>query len=298
MKFIMMNDWHFRATAPIGRKDDYVETQFRKLDQMIDYANEINAPILAGGDIFDAATAPTWLVNRLILHLRRCKTSVNVIAGNHDLPWHTYDRIRGSSICTLHEAGCLTLCENEGILFSKRAFVNLTSFGLPPREAPTGDWFKILVVHEPVFDTAVPFYMSDALTIDQLEKKYPGYDLILAGDIHIPAIRSKTVVTGSMMRSTRAQKDFRPGFVEVDTETNERTVHYFDIEEDVWKDVVEISSDSAFSTELQEFSATLAARGDRIDFKQAIRRMAEETRPELKQRFEEILSTYINKETS
>ena len=99
------------------------------------------------------------------------------------------------------------------------------------------------------------------------------------------------------MRSTRAQKDFRPGFVEVDTETNERTVHYFDIEEDVWKDVVEISSDSAFSTELQEFSATLAARGDRIDFKQAIRRMAEETRPELKQRFEEILSTYINKET-
>ena len=40
MKLVYLSDLHLRPTAPINRKDDYVEEQFRKLDFVIDYAND------------------------------------------------------------------------------------------------------------------------------------------------------------------------------------------------------------------------------------------------------------------
>ena len=41
MKLVYIADLHLRASAPINRKDDYVEAQFRKLDFIVDYVNKI-----------------------------------------------------------------------------------------------------------------------------------------------------------------------------------------------------------------------------------------------------------------
>ena len=267
MKLVYLSDLHLRPTAPINRKDDYVEEQFRKLDFVIDYANDLGAEIVIGGDVFDrAANHPSWFVNRVIESFNRLrKNVVSVIPGNHDLLGHTLKTFSENTLATINYSNNIFV--HTEVCQESDSFCTYTfcPFGLLPPEPFKGEK-NILVLHEPVFEDTVPFYMPDALTVEQLEAKYPGYDLYLAGDIHIPCQKSKTLVSGSMMRMTVAQKEHRPRFYVIDSETLETETVYIPINEDVWADTTEVVEDEGFKAELKDLALAMEERGENLDY--------------------------------
>lgn len=268
MKFLVCSDLHLRPTAPISRKDDYGAACLRKLKQLVDYSNSANIPIILPGDIGDRHEMPIWYLNKVISILSQCDDEILAIYGNHDLKNHSQDLEMDTALWNMTKAGYIFTPQiTAECYYNRDSYIHLTNFGQTPTKPRPGK-YNILVIHTSVFKDEVPFYMPDADTPETLEAKYPGYDLYLTGDIHIPCITDKVINTGSMMRSTIAQKDHKPCFVEVDTVTNEKIIHYFEIEEDVWRTDFVTSKEDSFSEGLQELSETLAARDEKLSYKE------------------------------
>ena len=294
MKLVIMNDIHIRPTAPINRKDDYVEAQFRKLRQMIDYSNSLCARMLIGGDLLDKPTVPYWLLNRLITELRRHEREIYVVPGNHDLVGNNYELVNQCSLKTLSESSVIDLFELPTLAFlgnegGKPVYVSAWPFGTAPTEPVPEDVRAILLLHFPVFESSVPFYFKDALTVEQLEAKYPGYDRIITGDIHEVAVKSKTIVTGSMMRMTIAQRDYKPRFYVLDTIENTVEPVFFDIETDVWRDVTEQVADEEYKEALTELADAMRERDERLDYPTVCRSLAADN-----PKYEGMIQTLIN----
>lgn len=273
MKLVYIADLHLRASAPINRKDDYVEEQFRKLDFIIDYVNSVDGVLLIGGDVFDRATNhPSWFLNRIIRSFTSIKYISDIIPGNHDLLGHSLETFDANSICLLDYLGRVRVFKEQSVMFYDKVQVQMLPFGCTfdtshitnPMDVPCPN--KILLLHEPVFEDTVPFYMPDALNVEQLEKKYPGFAMYLAGDIHIPCQKSKTLVSGSMMRMTTAQKDHKPRFYVIDSDTLEVETVFIPINEDVWKDVSETVDNAELKEELKELALAMQERDEQLDY--------------------------------
>ena len=290
MKIVAISDLHLRPTPPINRKDDYVEAQFRKLDFVIDYANQIEAMVVIPGDLFDrAANHPSWFINRVLTSLLKTIYGVEIIPGNHDLIGHSLETFDQNTRATLSYISDYIYIHRD-VYRSDLYRLTFVPFGkevTKPKEGIT----NILVIHEPVFEDTVPFYMPDAVTVEQLEKKYPGYDLYIAGDIHIPCQKSKTLVSGSMMRMTSAQKDHKPRFYVIDTDTLEVETVFIPIEEDVWADITEITEDEGFKAELKDLAAAMSKRDEGLDYAAVCRTVGEKHWPT----FDRLINEYKTK---
>lgn len=293
-----ISDLHLRPTAPINRKDDYVETQFSKLDFLIDKTNEVDGVLVIGGDVFDrACNHPSWFVNRVIMAFERAVRPVDIIPGNHDLVGHSLETIHHNTIATINFSRSGRVFTDHSVLFYGKSQLHLIPFGSRIKNHPTSLMEnvcpnKIIVMHEPVFENSVPFYMKDGVTVDELEAKYPGYDLYLVGDIHIPCQKSKTLVSGSMMRMTTIQKEQKPRFYIIDTETLDVETVFFPIEEDVWKLELEAETSSEFKEELKDLAQALADSSDGIDYPTAVKSLV---KPELWNTFDRLINEYKSK---
>ena len=289
-------DLHLRHTNPISRSDNYAETCLRKLEQVVAFCNNKNSALLIAGDTFEKPDNPIWFVNRVIEILNRADFPIYAIAGNHDLKYHNIENLKESSLWTLGEAvhnfALIDKCNN--LILNDKVFLHAFSFGLEPSYVIRPDSYNILMLHTPIFEKEVPWFMSDAMTVDQLVAKYPGFDLYVTGDIHVQCITDKVINTGSMMRSTKAQKEHRPCFVTVDTESGEKEITYFDIEQDVWKLDFEEPVDDSFSADLNELSQVLLARGEKLCYKDVAIELAKDNTKH-QQRLMEIFDGYTER---
>lgn len=291
MKFLVAADLHLRATTPISRSDDMAKTCLRKLWQLVRYGSDNGLEIILTGDVFDRAENPTWFLNKVIACIEdanQLNVCITAIAGNHDLRYHSLDNIAESSLWILDKARVMDVgygdFEKGGVSFY---FYN---FGedIDGNHKPGN--FNVLVTHTPVFADEVPFYMKGAYTAKELEEKYPMYDLILAGDIHQTCITDKVINPGSMLRLTSAQKGHRPCFVEVNTDTGEKTIHYFDIEEDVWWYEFTPTVDDEFVADLKGLSEVLAARGQKLSYPETVLELSQSEKQ--KERLLKIMDSY------
>ena len=298
MKLTCLSDIHLRHTNPISRSDKYVKTCLRKLEQVVSHCNNRGSTLLIGGDIFDKPDNPIWFVNRVIDILNRSEVEIYAIAGNHDLKYHNLENLKESSLWTLGEAvhnlALIDKCNNLMLDGKFEIFLHAFSFGLEPSYVIRPDSYNILMLHTPIFEKEVPWFMSDAMTADQLVAKYPGFDLYVTGDVHVQCITNKVINTGSMMRSTKAQKDHKPCFVTVDTETGKKEITYFEIEQDVWKLDFEEPVDDSFSADLNELSQVLLARGEKLCYKDVAIELAKDNTKH-QQRLMEIFDGYTER---
>ena len=291
MKLLVAADLHLTHKTPLGRKDNYAEACLGKLKQLVDYANIDETDIIITGDVFDQPNTSIWFVNRVIAVLKECKSTIYVIAGNHDLKYHVLDNIRESSLWNLLLSRVILIPMPESMFLFYGVAANFCNYGEEQFVAPTlvEGVKNILILLTPVFDV-VPFYMPNADTPESLEKKFPGYDYYLTGDIHQSLITAKVINPGSMMRMTRARKEHKPCFVELDTDTGEKTIHYFQIEEDVWKTDFVAEVEDGFSEGLQELSEVLVARGEKLSYKDTVTTLA--GNEEIKLKFMKIMEGY------
>ena len=281
MKLISISDLHLSSQTPTNRQDDHTITCLRKLRQVIDYTNEHGDILIIAGDLFDKPSNPVWFINRVIAEFSRLWRPVVVIPGNHDLPQHNIDIVKDSSLWTLHIAEAVKVYPHGSFEFApnsqdeKWVTLHTCPYGADPSTLrPVPGHYNVLIAHIPVFESTVPFYMLDGITVDQLEQQNLGHDLYLVGDIHDPAIKGKTIVTGSMVRRTVAQKNFQPAFWVIDTETDERSSVPFKIEADVWKTGNAVIEDDSYKAELADLAETLRQRAEKPDYSAVISQLA------------------------
>lgn len=291
MLLTIASDIHLRVTNPISRSDDYAETTLRKLSQLIRFCNDKGSTLLIPGDLLDKPDLPIWYINRVIDILNDMNNPIYCIAGNHDLKYHNVENLFESGLWTISEAvDKLSLVKGTAEL-DEYTWLHGFNFGCDPQYVIYHEKYNILMLHTPIFEKEVPWFMQDAMTADQLITKYPDFDLYITGDVHVTTITDKVVNTGSMMRSTKAQKEHKPCFVTVDTESGEKEITYFDIEEDVWKLEFDAPVDDTFSADLDELSQVLLAREEKLCYKDVVVALAGDN-DGLKKRLLEIIDGY------
>lgn len=97
-------DWHLMDRIPRCRLDEeFISSQFDKLDWMYAYLAERDvSKIIVAGDLFHHWKGSPFLISRTIRLLVEHNTITTfVIAGNHDLPHHSFDNIDRSALGVL-----------------------------------------------------------------------------------------------------------------------------------------------------------------------------------------------------
>ena len=85
---VVFNDPHFSARPPASRKSNYLQCIYRKALEIVEYANEINADVLAcTGDWFISKkpeSTPYWMISGMHEIFAKFKGIFISTIGNHD----------------------------------------------------------------------------------------------------------------------------------------------------------------------------------------------------------------------
>lgn len=196
---ILTADWHLCETVPPCRTDDFLQTQWAKVDFVSGLQQKYKCPVLHAGDLFDHWKPSPELLSMTILHLPK---EFHTVYGNHDLPKHSLNLRHKSGIYTLEQAGAL-------------------------RVLPSGHWgeepetpsiiikgIEILVWHVMAWYVDAPYPGCRQGNAEKLIKTYNQFDVIVTGDNHVAFTfmhKNRVFVNpGSLMRRTAIQIDFEP----------------------------------------------------------------------------------------
>lgn len=226
---ILTADWHLRSTTPLCRTDDYWTVQWKKVGQIIGYAETHNyIPILCAGDLFHTAKSDNrtkgnflgWMGNKVPFHC---------IAGNHDLLNHSIEQFEKTALFVVDEGSDYfhfyfykhtTTPWNLGLL--DRFYMQGISYG---QDLVLNPDTNILLCHE----------LTDEESCKKLTEKYKA-KIIVVGDNHKTFVvehNGCTIISpGSLMRMTADQIDHKPCFFVLYEDFSIEQV-FLDIEPDV-----------------------------------------------------------------
>lgn len=98
MLILKIGDIHITGKNPIARKDDLVEVQFKKIEEIIDIANEYDCPIISSGDIFNVPIIANSILSEFGVLLEYLKHPIYFAWGNHDLMYHSLELSERTSL--------------------------------------------------------------------------------------------------------------------------------------------------------------------------------------------------------
>lgn len=188
MKILYTTDMHLRDTLPSCRTDNFFETQFSKLDEVVETIkkNEVVCWIM-GGDLFDSYNPSYELLNRLqkkLGEVRKNGTSILTICGSHDLIGYNMEKISDTAL------GNLIMHEQVRLLDSTPfGFAGFHIVGISARKKPVySDYLVdpaiaenlIIVSHDPIVTEPTPY---DHMLVKDVAKS-TNADLILCAHIH------------------------------------------------------------------------------------------------------------------
>lgn len=187
MKYIFLTDSHLKSTPPVCRSDDFEDSIFYKLNQVINLADSLPnfGGIIHGGDLFDNPQASYRLVHRLHETIRsvwwyQCIGQHDVWGHNLDLSTVPIGMLEIDDAFVVLDSALDTSGVKKGIL----------GYFLPGiEEEPVKDfidWVQsvecgIMVVHGMIANRSLPFDYLDAKSV--LDHMNPG-TLMLCGDWH------------------------------------------------------------------------------------------------------------------
>jgi DNA repair exonuclease SbcCD nuclease subunit len=217
MRLIIAADLHLRDDRPRCRLDDDWEfTQTAALRQIVQYANEYDAYLCIVGDVFHKSKVPPWVEGLFLRYMGKVKKNVYVIAGNHDLPNHCWDKVDESSFGVIWHSLNIEPLWNIG---------QAAHFG----ESLEGENTGMLFLHTLVFPLAKDIPPNtEARTAAELVEEYPTSKWIFTGDNHhgfhyVNSKKHHVINPGSMLRQAADFKDYKPRVYFVDTDTEEVT---------------------------------------------------------------------------
>lgn len=225
MRLIITADWHLRATLPRCRVDnDWYETQKRAVEQVKNIAVAKKSSVAIIGDIFhsnsDTSFRTIQIVQDFAKELAKEKLKCYILAGNHDLIYHSTSNINKSAI---------------GILFNSENIYPISSLG-DDVSAPNFDEAvenkKFVFRHILCFPNVKSLPPNvDAVTASELLAETPKAKYVFTGDYHHNFHYEKNgrsvINPGCLLRQASDMKDYQCGVYFVDTE--ERIVSFVPI---------------------------------------------------------------------
>lgn len=209
--FLACADIHLCENAPTFRSEepDWLAAQARQLEWLHQMVNKYDVPLVIAGDVFDRAQGSTRLVNFIADHIP------NALAcpGNHDLPYHSLDRIDLSSYGSLLRMGKL-----EGVRGVKHMNIHGTSvaftlfpFGEPLHPCETEADVNVAVIHHFVWvgESTMAKIMPDCC-LDDLLAQMQGFDYYIFGDNHEPFFVDNVINCGSFFRRKKGDETYQP----------------------------------------------------------------------------------------
>jgi hypothetical protein len=180
-------------------------------------SNEFKVPLTGTGDLFHTSRVPDEVLSMIIEEAHKAEYGVGIIAGNHDLPYHSWDNVHRSSFGVLwqlavnHQSGFFPLWELGAA----------ANWGLPLPTGPHGD---VLFLHRLVFKSKADLPPNvEACTAQELLDEFPDFRWICTGDMHrsfhytSPEDGRHVVNPGCLTRQAADFKDYVPGAWLVDT---------------------------------------------------------------------------------
>ncbi len=207
-RFIGCGDLHAAKNKPRYRIDPYWETWQGKMRWVINYANEVGARLLIAGDIFDTSRVSPDVTNIVLEIFLEAYDVPYVVAGQHDLKYHT--DLDKCPLYTLALAGAVKIVDR---------FEEFTGagFGQPiPEEAN-----KFLITHTTITEGDPPFFLPDAIAAKKFMRQHQQYDIIISGDYHVPFSvklgKQLLINTGTLIRNKKDMHGYHPYIWDITT---------------------------------------------------------------------------------
>lgn len=215
MKGIVTADWHLRATMPRCRCDEsWMETQRNALKQVLEISENKKCPIFIVGDLFHSLSDTSFECIQMVQNIaKESKYGIYILAGNHDLPYHSTDNIGRSAVGIV--------LKSEGIHYIKDYFenddVSACNFDEETENA------KIIFKHILCFPDVKSLPPNvDAITAKELLSEYSNSKWIFTGDyhhrFHYEHNGRHVVNPGCLIRQVSDMKDYQCSVFYVDTE--------------------------------------------------------------------------------
>ena len=97
MKILFFTDLHLVGKSNSNRKDNLVETQIKKMNEIIRLSENFDI-VLSCGDIFHKHDPTISTMNNFSQFLKELKKPLILCAGNHDLHGYNYDSIHNTGL--------------------------------------------------------------------------------------------------------------------------------------------------------------------------------------------------------
>jgi len=184
MIFTACADLHLTESTPTNRKDDYLKTQLRKFEFILKMTRKKSTDNLLciAGDLFDKPKASYEFLSILISLIKKYKTKIYYIPGQHDLRYHNPD-IHNIPIKVLESARCLHRLTGVPKKINSVSFLG-SGWNDSNQILYTEKGTTVYVTHTMVINNKLLFPgQSDYTTAKQIIKDYEN-DFIITGDNH------------------------------------------------------------------------------------------------------------------
>lgn len=200
---IACGDLHLEKNNPQFRIDNYWQTGQDKLLWIIHTANAHNARLIIAGDIFNTSKVTPDVINVAIAIFKEALHTPYVVAGQHDLLYHT--DIEKSPLFSLVLAGAVRNIHGSFGAFTGAGF----------EEEIPDIVNEFLITHTCVTPAEPPFFLKSAISAKDLMKQREGYKYIISGDYHTPHHRATKrgrhlINVGTMLRNKKDMQDHTP----------------------------------------------------------------------------------------
>lgn len=220
MKALVTADWHLRIDRPRCRLDsDWLGFQTECIHSVVEIANSNKVPIIIVGDLFDACNVPSIIIVTFLKEMNRAKYGYYLLAGNHDLPYHSPENLSRSSIGVL-----LSMAEYSGITIKTIEWpdVRWRNFGDMWNGPENAD---IVFDHRLVFEKAKDLPPNvNAPTAQEMLSEFPDAKWIFVGDMHRAFVYEKkgryVINPGCLNRQSADFIDYTPVVMLVNTESS------------------------------------------------------------------------------
>ena len=223
-KMIISADWHIRATRPRCRVDnDWLETQRMALAKVMKVAIDKKSPVLVVGDIFHSNSDTSFECIQLVQQMADKLGGLYILAGNHDLPYHSSENLDKSAIGVLLNSNNVHLIKDYLTKWNlEQEYPYIISAGNFDEEDDKRA--EIVFKHVlTILSEDKPDFV-DCETPESLLEKFPDAKWIFTGDYHHNFHYEKNgrhvVNSGCLLRQASDMKNYKCGVYFVDTDEN------------------------------------------------------------------------------
>lgn len=212
---VCCSDIHLSHKPPRFRRSEpnWYAAQARVLDQVRAVVEEVQAPLVVAGDLFDdgwrVQKCPPELLNFALKYLPTCYA----VPGQHDLPHHRLADVERSAYWTLVEANVVKDLPPGLPVTVGGVVLHGFPWGVPtrPREETSGLSLHVAVIHSYIWIPGQEHVGASAASRAEMWRGgLGGYDVAVFGDNHRPFNSGTIHNCGALMIRKADERDIRP----------------------------------------------------------------------------------------